>query len=221
MYTCIHTYIHVPEALPFPRPAFVSSSPGPPTRRSRGSINLPIYLYVYIYKYIDMYVHICIYLYVCTYMYLSIYMYVYIYIYIYTHTHKYIYIYIYVYIYIHIYIYIYINTYIYTYVFVPAALPSARPAFVSSSPGPPTRRSGGFRRSWVRVCCTAPAPPMQFSIEEQLLRRCVKRFRGGLVSKAHRPLHHSTLGSRVIKKKKRAWSPPYTRQRFNRQRVLC
>jgi len=34
----------------------------------------------------------------------------------------------------------------------------------------------------------------------------VKRFRGGLVFKAHRLLYHSTLGLRVIKKKKRdAW----------------
>jgi len=31
----------------------------------------------------------------------------------------------------------------------------------------------------------------------------VKRFRGGLVCKAHRLLYHSTLGSRVIKKKKK------------------
>ena len=38
---------------------------------------------------------------------------------------------------------------------------------------------------------------------EQLLRTDVKRFRGGLVLKAHRPLFHSTLGLRVIKKKKR------------------
>ena len=37
----------------------------------------------------------------------------------------------------------------------------------------------------------------------------VKRFRGGLVFKAHRWLYHSTLGSRVIKKKekKRQLSP--------------
>ena len=35
----------------------------------------------------------------------------------------------------------------------------------------------------------------------------MKRFRGGLVSKAKRLLYHSTLGSRVIKKKKngRTW----------------
>ena len=32
--------------------------------------------------------------------------------------------------------------------------------------------------------------------------RNVKRFRGGLVFKAHRLLYHSTLGLRVIKKKK-------------------
>ena len=31
----------------------------------------------------------------------------------------------------------------------------------------------------------------------------VKRFRGGLVFKAHRLLHHSTLGLRVIKKKRK------------------
>jgi len=31
----------------------------------------------------------------------------------------------------------------------------------------------------------------------------VKRFRGGLVFKAHRLLYHSTLGSRVIQKKKK------------------
>jgi len=31
-----------------------------------------------------------------------------------------------------------------------------------------------------------------------LLRRNVKRFRGGLVFKGHRLLHHSTLGVRVI-----------------------
>jgi len=39
-------------------------------------------------------------------------------------------------------------------------------------------------------------------MQEQLLRRNVKRFRGGLVFKAHRLLHHSSLGFRVIKKKK-------------------
>ena len=43
--------------------------------------------------------------------------------------------------------------------------------------------------------------PRQFSIEEQLLRRNVKRFRGGLAVKAHRLVYHSTLDWRVIKKK--------------------
>ena len=41
---------------------------------------------------------------------------------------------------------------------------------------------------------------------EQLLRRNVKRFRGGLVFKAHRLLYHSTLGLRVIKKKNKKYS---------------
>jgi len=38
----------------------------------------------------------------------------------------------------------------------------------------------------------------------QLLRRTVKRFRGGLALKAYRLLYHSTLGSRVIKKRRRS-----------------
>ena len=41
----------------------------------------------------------------------------------------------------------------------------------------------------------------EFCIDNQLLRRNVKWFRGGLVFKAHRLLFHSTLGLRVIKKK--------------------
>jgi len=45
----------------------------------------------------------------------------------------------------------------------------------------------------------------QLSIQEQLLHRNVQRIRGGLVSKAHRLLYYSTLGLRVIKKKKRTW----------------
>jgi len=41
---------------------------------------------------------------------------------------------------------------------------------------------------------------------EQVLGRNVKRIQGGLVFKAHRLLYHSTLGSRVIKKKRSARS---------------
>ena len=44
---------------------------------------------------------------------------------------------------------------------------------------------------------------VQFSISEQLLHKNVQRFLGGLVFKAHRLLHHLTLGLRVIKKKKK------------------
>ena len=43
----------------------------------------------------------------------------------------------------------------------------------------------------------------EFSIQEQLLRRNVNRFRGRLALKADRLVYHSTLGSRVINKKKR------------------
>ena len=42
-----------------------------------------------------------------------------------------------------------------------------------------------------------------FSAVLHLLDRNVNRFRGGLVFKAHRLLYHSTLGLRVIKKKKK------------------
>ena len=41
----------------------------------------------------------------------------------------------------------------------------------------------------------SPAQPSrQFSIQEQVLRRIVKRFRGSLVFKARRLLYHSSLG---------------------------
>ena len=40
-----------------------------------------------------------------------------------------------------------------------------------------------------------------------LLSRNVERFRGGLVFEAHRLLYHSTLGSRVIKEKKKNPDP--------------
>jgi len=42
-----------------------------------------------------------------------------------------------------------------------------------------------------------------FSSQWLLLYRNVQRFRGGLVFKAHGLLYHSTLGLRVIKKKKK------------------
>ena len=45
--------------------------------------------------------------------------------------------------------------------------------------------------------------PSRFHSKSKVFRRNVRRFRGGLVFKAHRLWHHSTLGSRVIKKRKR------------------
>ena len=52
-----------------------------------------------------------------------------------------------------------------------------------------------FRRR-EEVCVRADHCP----VREQPLRRIVKRFRGGIVFKAHRLSYLSTLGSRVIKK---------------------
>ena len=45
---------------------------------------------------------------------------------------------------------------------------------------------------------------MQFSIQEQLLRRNMKRFRGGLTFKAHRLVYHPTLGSESNKEEKKS-----------------
>ena len=44
------------------------------------------------------------------------------------------------------------------------------------------------------LCCE------KFSIQEQLLRRNVQRFRGGLVFKAYRLVYHSSVGWKEIKK---------------------
>jgi len=61
------------------------------------------------------------------------------------------------------------------------------------------------------------SPPLAIPPQgEQLLYRSVKRFRGGLIFKAHRLMYLSTLGWRVITKKTRGrasstpalWSPP-------------
>ena len=38
-------------------------------------------------------------------------------------------------------------------------------------------------------------------LEQDLLRRNVQRFQGGLACKAHRLIYHSTLGLRVVKEK--------------------
>jgi hypothetical protein len=53
----------------------------------------------------------------------------------------------------------------------------------------------------------APVTPYGFGWEENLLHRNEEQFRGGLVFKAHSWLYHSTLGSRVIKKKQRRREP--------------
>ena len=61
---------------------------------------------------------------------------------------------------------------------------------------------------WLSYMChiRSIAASVQFSIQQQLLSRNVKQFRGGLAFKAHRLLYHSTLGLRVIKKRRREYS---------------
>jgi len=49
-----------------------------------------------------------------------------------------------------------------------------------------------------RLRCRAMWHGIANAFKNKLLRRNVKRFRGGLVFKAHRLLYHSTLGLRVI-----------------------
>ena len=53
-----------------------------------------------------------------------------------------------------------------------------------------------------KLQCGGLPSRVQIHVKNNLLRRNVKRFRGGLVSKAHRLECHSTLGLRVVKKKK-------------------
>jgi len=48
-----------------------------------------------------------------------------------------------------------------------------------------------------------PTKPFQLSPFGSAAERIVQQFYGGLVFKAHRPLHHAPLGLRVIKKKKK------------------
>ena len=55
-------------------------------------------------------------------------------------------------------------------------------------------------RNNVRDCGTRDRPAT--ASPEQLLLRNVKRFRGELIFKAHRLVHHSTPGWRAIKKKR-------------------
>ena len=53
-------------------------------------------------------------------------------------------------------------------------------------------------------------------IQEHLLRRNVKWFRGGLVLKSYRRLYHSTLGSSVINKKEEGQMGTYHRRQAER-----
>ena len=54
----------------------------------------------------------------------------------------------------------------------------------------------------VRAVQIRVVAPVQSSSQGQPLRRNVKRFRGGLATKAHRLVYHLTLGSRLRKRRR-------------------
>ena len=58
-------------------------------------------------------------------------------------------------------------------------------------------------------------------LRESGVSRNVKRFRAGLVFKAHRRLYHSTLGSRVIKRKKKKSGAGFRKSGRLRAPLLC
>ena len=59
-----------------------------------------------------------------------------------------------------------------------------------------------------RLSLKPSAVERAWHISEQLLRRIVKRFQGGLAFEAYRLLHPSTLGSRAIKRRKKGSPAP-------------
>jgi len=65
----------------------------------------------------------------------------------------------------------------------------------------PRTRDPALKPHPVRPSPVRHPAALRVAISEQLLYRNMQRFRGGLVFKAHRPLYHSTLGLRLIKKR--------------------
>ena len=67
----------------------------------------------------------------------------------------------------------------------------------------------GSNLSWKTPRHVAPVAATWLALLHELLHRNVQRFRGGLVSKAHRLVYHSTLGWREMKKEEAAgpWEP--------------
>ena len=72
----------------------------------------------------------------------------------------------------------------------------------TSRQGSSTRPRGGRPDLCRRLAPGTGSCTDRYSFQFKNNCRNVKRFRGGLVFKAHRLLYHSTLGVRVIKKKK-------------------
>ena len=142
----------------------------------------------------------------------------------YIYKHIYIYTYIYIYIYIYIYVVIYICTFIYQkYVFIHIYVQMYTHTFIcmhthTYSTQDPTRGTLNLNPSNLQTHTksntshhveTLAGREARASIQENLFRRNVERFRGGLVSKAHRLLSHSTIVPRVKQEGKYLWPPAY------------
>ena len=78
------------------------------------------------------------------------------------------------------------------------------PSYVCGWLGGTQRRNPGNATTNLSERENRPISDLRFTCnQEQALYMNVQRFRGGLVFKAHELLYHSTLGSRVLKKRKR------------------
>ena len=116
--------------------------------------------------------------------------------------------YTYMYVYIYIYIYIYMCVCVYVCVYISGSRGDLERRVELAREVAHAVRGGALLVHLVqqlRVVCLRRLPA-----HTPLLSRNVERFRGGLVSKAHRFLHHWDLSLREIKKKTHATShaPP-------------
>ena len=85
-------------------------------------------------------------------------------------------------------------------------LPDQEPAPAAACPwsARPALYCRPVQGSWFRILELRAVPSGAVLDISTTTSQNVKRFRGGLVFKAHSLLHHSPLGSRVIKKKKKS-----------------
>ena len=84
---------------------------------------------------------------------------------------------------------------------------SCRNRWEDAAPPSHANRKEGPRPPHQGPQSTLPAFREGAQFKDNYFAKNVKRFRGGLVCKAHRRLYHSSLGLRIIKKKERSRPP--------------